>query len=64
MVSVVDASSGMFEEREAISMFGEIAGVDWVGDGEEGFVVGVADKGFEGILEFKLGRHERAWEDG
>ena len=64
VVSVVDAGHGIFEEREVVSVFGEIAGVDWVGDGEEGFVVGVADKRFGGILEFKLGRGGELREEG
>ncbi|KAL8780023.1 MAG: hypothetical protein Q9213_006667 [Squamulea squamosa] len=51
-VHIVDASNGMFEEKQTVDFFGEIAGVTFEDTGGR-FWVGVGDPEFGGLMEFE-----------
>ncbi|KAL8764821.1 MAG: hypothetical protein Q9209_007865 [Squamulea sp. 1 TL-2023] len=51
-VHIVDASNGMFEEKQTVDFFGEVAGVTFEDTGGR-FWVGVGDSMFGGLMEFE-----------
>ncbi|KAL8732612.1 MAG: hypothetical protein Q9166_002587 [cf. Caloplaca sp. 2 TL-2023] len=52
-VHIVDASRGMFDRKQTVDFFGEIAGLSWDEDSGRRFWVGVGDPDVGGVMEFE-----------
>lgn len=56
-VSVIDGRDGMFERRQTVDFFGDVAGTAWRPDGEA-FWVANADAKFGGLMEFEMQKNQ------